>query len=177
MQIQSCLTGITRSTVKEYYDTHHPAELVTMFHGQNTVDHVWNMVDTVFWPCYFDLVLTVFWPCSEWTVFHIWNMVNSGLSLLSDFFMLTLFWRCSDHVLTVFWPWSLLTIFHVWYFKVTNKKEIYKGTLNWFFIFIDNNLIIWHSCGYLLIIVCQSPLLWNWSQSKTYMTTVFFNNG
>ena len=22
-----------------------PAELVTMFHGQNTVDHVWNMVD------------------------------------------------------------------------------------------------------------------------------------
>ena len=25
-----------------------PAELVAMFHGQNTVDHVWNMVDTVF---------------------------------------------------------------------------------------------------------------------------------
>ena len=124
-----------------------PAELVTMFHGQNVVDHVWNMVVNGLTTFSDHVYLTLFWPCSDhvhsWPcfMFRTW----STLVCQSDFWLLC--WPCSDRVLTMF------IVDHVSCLKLWSHKQernMYKSTLlirNW--ILLRNFFIYCQQLNYL----------------------------
>ena len=103
----------------------YPTQLVTMFHGQNMVDYVWNMIDYGLTPLPNWIIVkkwsTMFRPWLKhgqgtWsTMFqtstlnghHCQNMVETR----SSAYVLTMFWPWSKHaLLTMFWPWSELTM-------------------------------------------------------------------